>query len=88
MIYIEIGVQLVAILVGVTGIYNKKVLKKAYEKNSFILLALAIFYSKDSPVEIIHWLVFIVAFLTLIIMFDNLFSNIRRKHNSKKTNSY
>lgn len=48
MIYFEIIVQLVAILAGISEIYNKKVLKKDYKKDSYMLLALAIFYSKDS----------------------------------------
>jgi hypothetical protein len=78
-LYFEIALQVIAILIGISEIYNKFILKKEYKQDSFILLALAIFYSKDSQSNIVQCLLFVVAVIILIILFDKLFSKIRRK---------
>lgn len=80
MLYFEILLQIVAIMTGVFEIYNKKILKKDYySEESFIILAIAIFYSENSEYEIVKWLVFVVALITLFILFDKLFSKIKNK---------
>lgn len=49
MLYFEILLQIVGIMTGVFEIYNKKILKKDYySEESFIILAIAIFYSENS----------------------------------------
>lgn len=80
MIYFEIILQIIAILVGVMEIYNKKFKKKNYQQENFIILALALFYSMNSEETIVGWLVFIVAIILLFIMFDKLINmfNINR----------
>lgn len=81
MLYFEILLQIVAIMTGVFEIYNKKILKKDYySEGSFIILAIAIFYSENSEYEIVKWLVFVVALIILFILFDKLFSKIKNKN--------
>lgn len=70
MIYFEIILQTIAILVGIIEIYNKRVKKKNYQEENFIILVLALFYSMNSEEKIVSWLVFIVAIIILIIMID------------------
>lgn len=80
MLYFEILLQIVGIMTGVFEIYNKKILKKDYySEESFIILAIAIFYSENSEYEIVKWLVFVVALIILFILFDKLFSKIKKK---------
>ena len=70
MIYFEIILQIIAILVGIIEIYNKRVKKKNYQEENFIILVLSLFYSMNSEEKIVSWLVFIVAIIILIIMID------------------
>lgn len=70
MIYFEIILQTIAILVGIIEIYNKRVKKKNYQEENFIILVLELFYSMNSEEKIVSWLVFIVAIIILLIMID------------------
>lgn len=79
MLFLEIVLQIAAICVGISAIYNKKISKQGYKQENFILLALAIFFSKDSQFEIVQWLVFIVAIIILIIIGDKLLSIVKNK---------
>lgn len=70
MIYFELILQTIAILVGIIEIYNKRVKKKNYQEENFIILVLELFYSMNSEEKIVSWLVFIVAIIILLIMID------------------
>ena len=82
MLYLQIVLSIVASLVGLFKIYNKKILKKDYNQDSLILFILVIFYSKDSQSQIVQWLLFVVALIIIFIMLDKLYSkiNIKRWH--------
>ena len=73
MLYLEIIIQLTAILLGIDIIYKKMYKKKQYDKENEILLFLALMYSQNSQYEIVRWLVFIVAIQVVIIFFGKFF---------------
>lgn len=56
----EVLLQIIAILVGVLEIYSKKVNNKDYQEGNFIILALAIFYSRNSEERIVSYLLLII----------------------------
>lgn len=78
--YFEIILQIIAILVGGLEIYNKKVNNKDYQEGSFIILALAIFYSKNSEDIIVGWLVFVVSIIILFIIVDKIIIKIKKNN--------
>lgn len=70
MIYFKILLLIVAIVFGIFDIYNKKILKKDYKKDNYILLAVVMVYAQTSQSEIIFWLASLVAVIILFIMLD------------------
>lgn len=80
MLYFKIIIQMIAILIGVLEIYNKKIKKENYKIEKLILLSISIFYAQTSNVVIVQNLALIVSILVLFIMVDVVFNRIRNKN--------
>ena len=76
MIYFQYIFLILSILVGVLGVYNKKVKNKDYQEDTFTILALAIFYSINSEEVIVSWLLFVLAIIILFIMIDKIINRV------------
>ena len=83
MIYFKIIIELIAIMIGVLEIYDKKIKKQDYKIENLLLLSIIIAYSQTSELEMIHNLAFIIVIIIIFIMLDVVVNKIRNKAQSK-----
>jgi hypothetical protein len=79
MIYIQIILAFVVVLAGLSEIYNRKILKKDYNIDIYILFVLIMLYTKDSQLPIVQWLLFAASIMIIFIILDKLYSMIKSK---------
>ncbi len=79
MLYFEIIISVLVIFFGISEIYRKKIFKKEYQQDIYILYLFLMYYLKDSPSQVLQWLLFIIALIIIFIMLDKLLSKIKTK---------